>query len=401
MALNLNIDIPNKLLPIFTAKERYIDLYGGRGSAKSWTVAEFLIIKGYQGKKRNLCTREYQNTIKESVHRLLANTIDKFELDSFYKVKDDSIVGKNGTEFLFKGLRKDPDGIKSMEDLDYAWVEEAHTISKKSLEILIPTVRKNGSQIIFTYNPTNDDDPVHTDYTLSDRSNVLRIECNYIDNPFFPEVLRDEMEWDRLNDPDKFEHIWMGKCVKHSAAQVFYGKWGVEDFEIPENTFFYQGADWGFSQDPMAFVRCFVIDRKLYICDELYGIGIDIDFIPGKFREIHESEKYPITADSARPDTINYVKKNGFPLIRKSIKGKGSVEDGIAFLRSYKKIIIHPKCKHTIDEFKLYQYQVDTKTEAISNKLEDKNNHIIDALRYSLEELMRMRKVEAVQGLHR
>jgi phage terminase large subunit len=422
MASSLDISIPEKLLPIFNAKERFIDIYGGRGSGKSWTVADFLLIKGVAHKvntiifrkKRILCTREIQNTIKDSVYKLLVDRINLYKLDKFYDIKNDSIIGRNGTEFIFKGLLRNPQDIKSMEGIDYCWCEEAQSISRKSLDILIPTIRKDNSQIIFTYNPTNEDDPVHVDYTLSDKPNVLRIECNYSDNPFFPEVLRDEMEWDRAHDPDKYEHIWQGKCVKHSQAQVFYGKWVIDDFEKFEivegkeekvfpsrDTFYYQGADWGFSQDPLAFVKCFVVDRKLYISDEIYGVGIDIDFIPGKFQEIHESNKYPITADSSRPDTINYVKRHGFPLIRKSIKGKGSVEDGIAFLRSFEKIIIHPRCKHTIDEFRLYQYQIDSKTGAISNKLEDKNNHVIDGLRYAVEDLMRLRKVEATKGIYR
>ena len=258
----LNLEIPEKLLPIFSAKERFIDLYGGRGSAKSWTVADLLIVKGYQKKKRNLCTREIQNTIKDSVYRLLTDKIVKFGLDSFYDIKADSIVGKNGTEFLFKGLLRNPQDIKSMEGINYCWVEEAHSVSRKSLDILIPTIREKDSQIIFTYNPTNEDDPVHVDYTLSDRPNVLRIECNYTDNRFFPEVLREEMEWDRAHDIDKYRHIWEGQCIAHSEAQVFYGKWVVDDFEIPEDVFYYQGADWGFSVDPLAFISCFVVDRK-------------------------------------------------------------------------------------------------------------------------------------------
>ena len=122
MASSLDINVPNKLLPIFASKDRFIDLYGGRGSAKSWSVADFLIIKGYQQKKRNLCTREIQNTIKDSVYRLLTDKITRFKLDNFYNIKADSITGKNGTEFIFKGLLRNPQDIKSMEGIDYCWV---------------------------------------------------------------------------------------------------------------------------------------------------------------------------------------------------------------------------------------------------------------------------------------
>jgi phage terminase large subunit len=401
MLKQLTIQVPPKLKPIFSSQHRFIDLYGGRGSSKSWSIGSLFIINGYQQKKRYLCTREYQNTIKESVHRLLADTIQRFELDTFYKITDDSIKGRNGTEFIFKGLRKDPDGIKSMEDIDAAWVEEAHTASRKSLDILIPTIRKERSQIIFSYNPTNEDDPVHADYTLSNRQNVLRIECNYDDNPFFPEVLRQEMEWDRANDIDKYMHIWRGQCAKHSEAQVFYGKWIIDDFELPLSVFFYFGSDYGYGPDPATLNRCFVLDNKLYIDYEFHGIHTDIDKLPEEYSKIPESNKYPITGDSSRPDTIAYIRQRGFPLIKSSIKGKGSVEDGIAFMRSFDKIIIHPRCKHTIDEFRLYSYVVDQKTGQISNKLEDKHNHHVDNLRYALEDLMKQRQTQAVQSLYR
>jgi phage terminase large subunit len=414
MPKELIIEVPPKLKPIFQSQHRFIVLHGGRGSAKSWTVATKFVIEGYKEKKRGLMTREYQTTIKESVHRLLSDTIYRYGLESFYKIKDDSIVGKNGTEFIFKGLRKDPDGIKSMEDLDWAWVEEGHTASRKSLDILIPTVRKEGSQIIFTYNPTDSNDPVHVDYTLSNKPNVLKIECNYDDNPYFPEVLRTEMEWDRANDIDKFYHIWQGQCVQHSEAQIFYGKWVIEDFEKweiiddqhqqtfpPQKTFFYFGSDFGYGQDPATLIRCFVLDNFLYIDYEFYGMKTDIDQLPGYYGTIPESQNYPITGDSSRPDTIAYIRARGFPKIKSSIKGKGSIEDGVAFMRSFDKIIIHPRCKHTIDEFRLYSYIIDPKTGQISSKIEDKHNHLLDSARYALEDLMRVRQVQATKGIWR
>jgi phage terminase large subunit len=401
MPKELIIEVPPKLKPIFNSQHRFIDIYGGRGSAKSWTVATKFVIEGYQQRKRGLMTREYQTTIKESVHRLLSDTIYRYNLDSFYKIKDDSIVGKNGTEFIFKGLRKDPDGIKSMEDLDWAWVEEGHTATRKSLDILIPTIRKKGSQIVFSYNPTNEDDPIHVDFTLSNRPDVLRIECNYDDNPYFPEVLRTEMEWDRANDIDKYYHIWQGKCVQHSEAQIFYGKWVVEEIESPGNVFFYFGSDFGYGQDPATLNRCYVIDNTLYIDYEFHGIKTDIDKLPESYATIPESNRYPITGDSSRPDTIAYIRARGFPKIKSSIKGKGSIEDGIAFMRSFDKIKIHPRCKHTIDEFRLYSYVIDSKTGQISSKIEDRHNHHIDNLRYALEDLMRMRQVTAVKSIAR
>jgi phage terminase large subunit len=415
MPKELIIEVPPKLKPIFSSQHRFIDIYGGRGSAKSWTVADFLLIKGYQKKKRNLCVREIQKSIKDSVYKLLSDRIQDHKLDTFYKITDNSIVGRNGTEFIFEGLYRNINNIKSKEGINYCWVEEAQSISRKSLEILIPTVlRQDDSQVIFTYNPTDKDDPVHVDYTLSNKPDVLKIECNYDDNPFLPIALRNEMEWDRANDIDKFYHVWQGQCVQHSEAQIFYGKWKIEDFEKwdiidgqhqqtfpPQKTFFYFGSDFGYGQDPATLNRCFVLDNFLYIDYEFHGMKTDIDQLPGYYGTIPESKNYPITGDSSRPDTIAYIRARGFPKIKSSIKGKGSIEDGVAFMRSFDKIIIHPRCKHTIDEFRLYSYIIDPKTGQISSKIEDKHNHHIDNLRYAVEDLMRIRQVQATKGIWR
>lgn len=387
----INLDYPEIFEPIFTTKRRYIDIEGGRGSGKSHTVAfPFLLVQGSRKKSRILCTREIQKTIKDSVHKLLSDKIEDIPFfNYFYKVRNDSIKGRNGTEFLFKGLWNNPDDVKGTERINYCWVEEAHSVSRKSLEILIPTIREPESQIIFTYNPTNDDDPVHVDYTLTDRPDVLHITANYYDNPFFPDVLKQEMLWDKAHDIDKYHHIWEGQPVKHSKSQIFFGRWGVEDFETPKNAFFRLGADWGFSNDPSCLVRTFIDKNNLYIDHEFYQVGVDIDLLPAKFKTVPESEKYVIRADSARPETISYMRRHGYPRITAAEKGPGSIEDGIEFLKSFNKIIIHPRCKKSIDNFRFYCYKTDPRTGEVTNKVEDKSNHVPDAIRYALEDLMK------------
>jgi phage terminase large subunit len=378
---------PPKLIPIYSTNKRYVCLRGGRGSAKSWSVADLFLRNGLREKCRILCAREVQNTIRDSVHKLLYDRIQFYGLQDFYLVKNDTIVGLNGTDFIFKGLLRNTQDIKSAEGIKYCWVEEAQTVSRQSLKDLIPTIRVDNSQIFFTYNPTNDDDPVHVDYTLTHRDDCLNIEINYHDNPYFPAVLQMEMEYDRSHDIDKYHHVWCGETIKHSEAQVFYGKWVVDEFEAPANTFFYFGADWGFSKDPTVLVRMFECDGNLYVDHEIYRVGLDIDLIPSEFKTIPLSDKFPMVADSQRPDTISYVRQRGFPLIESSKKGKGSVEDGIAHLRKYKKIVIHPRCKNTIYEMRTYSYVVDKKTGVISNKIEDKANHAIDSMRYAAEKM--------------
>jgi phage terminase large subunit len=212
---------------------------------------------------------------------------------------------------------------------------------------------------------------------------------NYTDNPWFPDVLVAEMEYDRGNDPDKYAHKWLGKCVMHSDAQVFYGKWSIEDFEAPEKSQFYYGADFGFSQDPSALVRAYIKDLCLYIDHEAIGYGVDIDKLPELFSRVPGAAANYITADSSRPETISYLKRNGYPKTKGSIKGKGSVEEGIAHMRGYKQIIVHPRCKNVIDEMRLYCYKVDRLTGLPTSEPEDKHNHCIDALRYGLEDIMK------------
>lgn len=219
--ITTRIKIPEKLKCLFTIKKRYIVLYGGRGSAKSHTVATFLLSKSLEKKIRILCTREIQKSIKDSVWKLLTEKINEYQWNSLFKITDDSIIClKTGSEFIFKGLHGNGQDIKSTEGIDYAWVEEAQSVSRDSLEVLVPTVRKEGSQIIFTYNPLFEEDPVHADYTLTDRDDTLKIEINWRDNPWFPEVLKADMEYDKKTNLNKYLHIWEGKTVAFTNEQI-------------------------------------------------------------------------------------------------------------------------------------------------------------------------------------
>jgi phage terminase large subunit len=212
---------------------------------------------------------------------------------------------------------------------------------------------------------------------------VVVVEANYKDNPWLPDVLRAELEYDRKRDPDKFRHIWLGEYVRNSEARVFRN-WAVEEFERPEGTIYRLGADWGYSVDPSCLVRCSIEGNRLYIDHEAYMIGCEIVNLPDLFSRVPESHKWFITADSARPETISYMRSHGYPKINSASKGKGSIEEGIAFLQSFD-IVVHPRCTHVIDELTLYSYKTDPLTGQVLPLLEDKNNHLIDALRYACE----------------
>jgi phage terminase large subunit len=263
-------------------------------------------------------------------------------------------------------------------------VEEAQSISQFSLDLLRPTIRKPGSQLVFSWNPRYDTDPIEV---LLRGENAppdsVIIEVNYAENPWFPDVLREEMEYDKRRDPDKYLHVWKGEYVRNSETRVFKN-WTIEEFDAPENAVHRLGADWGFASDPTVCIRSHIIGRKLFIDWEAYQIGCEIVDTPSLFMSIPEAEKWPMVADSARPETISHMRKNGFPKIMPAVKGPKSVEEGVEWLKSFD-IIVHPRCQHTIDELTLYSYKTDPVTARVLPVLEDKHNHVIDALRYACE----------------
>jgi phage terminase large subunit len=369
---------------------------GGRGSAKTHSFARALILKAADRQLRIANYREIQKSIRDSVKRVLDDQIGEMGLRDFYQSTDAEIRGANGSLLIFNGLRTNPDAVKSTEGLDIAVVWEANRVSQRSLDLLIPTVRKPGSELWFEWNPEFETDPVETMFCGPDGpppgSIVRTVNCDQ--NPFFPDVLRQEMEWDRKRDPEKYAHIWMGGYQKHSEARVFKN-WVVEDFERPAGTIFRLGSDWGFSIDPSVLLRCSIDGNRLYVDWEAYQIGCEIVNLPDLFMSIPQAEKWPITADSARPETISYMRSHGFPKMQAAVKGPGSLEEGVAFLQSFD-IVVHPRCTHVIDELTSYKYRTDPLTNKVLPVLEDKNNHCIDALRYACEGARRARKVAPV-----
>ena len=369
---------------------RYRAVYGGRGSAKSHSFAQALVLKAAEKPLRIGCYREIQKSIRDSVKRLLDDKIRESGLTDFYESTDTEIRGPNGSLFSFGGLRTNPDAVKSTEGLDIAAVFEANKVSQRSWDLLIPTVRKPGSEIWAEWNPDNPKDPVDAMFRAEAPPGSIVRRVNWDQNPFFPEVLKQELEWDRKRDPEKYAHIWMGEYQRNSEARVFKN-WTVEEFERPKGTVHRLGADWGFSVDPSVLIRCDIDGNRLYVDYEAYRIGCEIVNLPELFMGVPDAEKWPIRADSARPETINYMQKHGFPKMQAAIKGANSVIEGVQFLQSLD-IVVHPRCKHTIDELTMYSYKVDQDTSEVLPILEDKNNHVIDALRYACEGARRASK---------
>lgn len=213
-------EFPKKLRFLFDPS-RYKVLYGGRGGAKSWGVARALLILGASRPLRILCGREIQQSIKDSSHALLKAQIEALNLDHFYTVLATEIRGKNGTEFIFAGLKHNINSIKSKEGVDICWVEEAQAVSKTSWATLIPTIRKDGSEIWVTFNPELEDDDTYQRFVVRPPTGAVIAKLNYTDNPFFPSVLEQERLDLLARDPVAYQNIWEGHCRRAVEGAIY------------------------------------------------------------------------------------------------------------------------------------------------------------------------------------
>lgn len=409
-ARTIQIDTPRAYLPLF-GKHRFQGARGGRGGAKSRFFADLLVEEMVTQHTRAACVREVQNSIKDSVKQLLEDSIQRFGVANRFKITDREIVCPSTDSLaIFRGLQNHTaTSIKSLEGFNRPWYEEAQSLTKRSLELAIPTFRTPGTQQRFSWNPDLPTDPV--DVFFRENANdpdFVCIDVNYPDNPWFPEDLRKDMARDKARDPEKYQHVWLGGYRRNSDAQVFRN-WKVERFDDPPpGTPLYFGADWGFTIDPSVLVVCFIIGHKLYVWREVWELGCGIDrrgalfdkidpaWTPEKARDPNWksiARRSQIVADSSEPQTIDFLQKNGFPRMQAAVKGPNSVEEGVNFLQRYD-IIVHPDCKfggisHVEKELRMYSYKTDKKTGAVLPELSDKDNHTIDSLRYAVEAVRR------------
>ncbi|MCI2809378.1 PBSX family phage terminase large subunit [Eoetvoesiella caeni] len=400
------IKLPPKLIPVFSGLARYRGARGGRGSAKTRSFALMTAVRAYMFAEAGvsgviLCGREYMNSLEDSSMEEVKQAIRSEPwLDAYFDIGDKYIRTKNKrVAYAFAGLRHNLDSIKSKARILIAWIDEAENVSETAYIKLLPTVRENGSEVWITWNPEKDGSPTDQRFVKNPPPGSKIVELNYTDNPWFPDVLEQERlsDRDRLDD-QTYAWIWDGAYRENSDAQILAGKYRVAEFSF-EDAFDgpYFGLDWGFSQDPTAGVRCGIYDQRLYIEHEAGKVGLENDDIASfMIARLPGIELHVVRADSARPETISHVKskgKNGqranLPRIEGVEKWKGSVEDGIAHLRSYKEIIIHPRCKKTLHEARTYSYKVDRMTGDVLTDIVDANNHYIDATRYALGPLIK------------
>lgn len=394
------IELPPKLIPVFSQPARYRGARGGRISGKSRSFALMTAVRGYAKKEKILCGRELQGSLRTSVHAEIVAAIYEENKDGSYKypwlvdhydIGEAYIRGKNGTDYLFKGLRHNYQEIKSTSGVTICWVEEAEAVSEASWRVLIPTIRAKGSEIWVTWNPEVEDSATNKRFIENPPDNSIIVECNWSDNPWFTEENNIERLHDLERDPVLYNHVWEGGFLTRTDAQIFAGKWVIEDFEPDPKTWDgpYFGLDWGFSVDPTAAVKCWINDETLYIEYEAGKVGLELDDVAAFMRErLPGIDKHLVRADNARPESISFVKRNGMPKTIPVKKWKGSVEDGIEHMRSYKRIVIHTRCEETAREFRLYSYKIDKQSEDPLPIVVDLNNHYIDSIRYALEPII-------------
>ena len=288
------------------------------------------------------------------------------------------------------GIERNPNSIKSLEGVTRFWGEEAQSFNARSLQIILPTVRRPGSQLWWSWNPDKPDDPIEKLFRgPNPPPNSLIREVSLLDNDYFPGTrLASDSAALKLRDPVEWEHVYGGGYRKLSEAAIFR-RWKVGRIDTT-GLFPVFGLDFGFSTDPAAFVKAYVdFDLKIiYIAAECYAAGVETDAYPEWLDRIPESREFPVIADSARPDTISYCQRHGFPMMRGAIKGPHSIKEGIDWIKGYD-VVIDPDCPHAKREFENYGYEVDKKTLSVLPTIAKGFDHLIDALRYATEDLRR------------
>jgi phage terminase large subunit len=416
--IRLEIETPRWSLPLL-APARYKGAKGGRASGKSHFFAEYAVQEMVEDPHlRFVCIREVQRSLKFSAKALIEAKIRKLGVQSLFKVLEREIRRVGGTGvMIFEGMQDHTaDSIKSLEDFGRCWVEEAQSLSKRSLQLLTPTIRKHGSEIWFSWNPETPDAPVEKLFRdLAGESYPLTsgaasgdqwdgwavVHVNFLDNPFVPNTSRTEAAQLHATDPDAYAWVWLGGYNLKSHAQILRGKWVVDEFEPAEDWDGpYHGLDFGFSVDPTAGTQTWVHDKTLYVRREAWEVGIETEHMPAfLMRRLPGVENYTLRADSARPETISHLRNHGLPKCIGVDKWQGSVKDGIEHLRSYARIVVHPDCTHTADEFRLYSYKVDKRSGDILPEPATGHDHIPDSIRYGLAPLIKQRRRAQRLGL--
>lgn len=389
----VSLQIPPDLIPVFTGNHWRRVARGGRGSGKTQTFAKMTAVRAMmmaaEGKSGViLCGREYMNSLEESSMEEVKQAIKETPwLDAFFDIGEKYIRTKDRRiSYVFCGLRHNLDSVKSKARILIAWIDEAESVSEMAWRKLLPTVREEGSEVWVTYNPESSTSATDRRFWQEKDADTIAVHINYDRNPWFPSGLDKQRQSDMARlDPNTYRWIWEGAYLENSDKQVIK-RWRVAEFdddlwEQADRLLF--GADFGFADDPSTLIRMFILGDKLYIEHEAWGLHVELDDMAEFYDSVPGSRRWPIKADSSRPETISKIKREGFN-IKAAKKWSGSVEDGIAHLNGFKEIVIHPRCKHVIEEAAHYSYKVDRNGDILPVIVDDWN-HCWDAIRYGLD----------------
>jgi phage terminase large subunit len=384
-----------KINPIYKGlfqKHRFKVIFGGRSSGKSYQAVEYLIIRSLSSSTRILCCREIQGSIRESVHKLICDTITRLKLGASFDITQYSIKCKNGSEFIFAGLYNNVDSIKSMEGIDICHVEESANVSKNSWEILLPTIRKKGSEFVIVFNPKNKSDATYQMFVVHPMPDSWILKVNYYENQYNSSEIINMANHCKETDVEAYDNIWLGNPLMHLHCAILADKLDILDFDLDSSDMIrhktFYGLDWGYSNDPTAYLRCHVLDNNLYIDFSGGSTGMELNDIGSKVLEdLPALGSNPLYCDCAQPAMVSMLRADGISA-KSAKKWIGSITDGIGVLRSFNKIIVHPRCANVIYEIENYSWKIDRNTNEILNVPEDKDNHWIDALRYALTQII-------------
>jgi phage terminase large subunit len=396
------IEIPQKLLPLFQPK-RYKVIHGGRGSAKSWSVARALVSIGATKPIRVLCARETQKSIQESVHRLLKDQIESLGLDQFYTIQENKILGTNGTEFTFAGIRQQGvANLKSYEGTDICWVEEAQVVTKKSWDVLIPTIRKPGSEIWVTFNPELDTDETFSRFVVRPPEESVIIEMNWQDNPWFPpELDKERRQWlDR--DPVGYLTTWEGKCRPAVEGAIYANEIEATQREgriraVPYDPQLKVHTVWDLGwNDSMSIICVQRVASEVRVIDYIEDSHRTIDSYVMQLQERkwnwgtdyipHDGAHRDFKSGKSTQELLQTLGRNVQVLAR------GNPEEGIRLAR-----MIFPRtyfdadrCTELVNHLKRYRRQINQVTQEAGAPLHDEHSHAADAFRYLAQSLEMM-----------
>ena len=388
-------EFPIKLQCLFEPK-RYKVLYGGRGGAKSWGIARALLILAAKNPTRVLCAREFMTSMRDSVHKLLSDQIQALGLLGFYEITQNSIRGKNGSEFSFVGLKNNVANVKSYEGVDLCWVEEAQSVSRMSWDVLIPTIRKEKSEIWISFNPELETDETYQRFVINQQENSIVQKVNWSDNPWFPDTLREEKDALKLRDPQAYNVVWEGLCRQTVDGAVFAREMQVAELDGRITRVLYDATkpvhaifDLGWSDATAIWFLQFVgMETRLirylegnqqtmseYLAKmQTFGYIYDTLWLP------HDAENKTLAGNGRSIEEI--VRASGY---KTRIIPKTPIMDSINAARTIFRNCWFDRdnCHEGLQCLRHYRYDVDPETKQFSKTpVHDQYSHGADAFRY-------------------